>query len=153
MPIFKEWNCAKHGQFVATHPICPAMGCRSQTVTRAFLTAPGVVSSATKRFDAGLKKTAQIYKMSDLKSARPGESQSNGGEGVLWGTAAEKALGRPLHTGSPVFRQQLADGRVWEDRGGMREAAADFGIDQTTPRDTLSRSEVTAERNPAPLPP
>ena len=40
--VIKEWRCALHGPFEASHRICPAYGCLSESVEREFRTAPKI---------------------------------------------------------------------------------------------------------------
>lgn len=134
MAIIKEWFCAEHGEFEASHPICPALGCDSSDVIQEHRTPPAIMSDTTKRTDAGLRKTADSYGLSNLRSAKEGESAkpNNQADGVLWGEQAQKFLGVPLTQAHvPVtynVKNDKGEAQQWTDRGGMRTAANDIGI-------------------------
>lgn len=132
--LIKEWSCAQHGPFEGSHPICPEMGCDSSDVKREIRTAPATKSDATKRFDDGIRKTAEMYGQSDFKSARAGESSKANSQAsqVLWGDKASRFLGRPLQQAHVPQQFNIQDregnARVWTDKGGMATAADDIGI-------------------------
>ena len=100
--VIKEWLCVDHGEFEASHPICPAPGCDSSAVTREFRTAPGSISRSTRQFDAGIRKSSDMYRINNFRSAKPGEAAHGGTAardngmptGVLWGDECRKVLGR-----------------------------------------------------------
>lgn len=73
MPVTKEWECAAHGYFDATAPVCPH-GCPDKFVRRVFLTPPAIGSEGTKRSDDTLKNLAADYGMTDIKNGQNGES-------------------------------------------------------------------------------
>jgi hypothetical protein len=88
-----------------------------------FLKAPGFVSAKTKRNDKRLKQLAADYKMTDIKSTREGESQSNylaknnpvvssqseqpreprPGDSVIWGDSGGKKLSMGNILGGRAF--------------------------------------------------
>ncbi|HUP07665.1 MAG TPA: hypothetical protein VMU47_10970 [Caldimonas sp.] len=94
--ILNDYKCPKHGEFEGSHPICPAMGCDSEGVVKIFKKAPGVKSDSTKRFDEGLKKSADMYRQTDWKSAKDGESAKahNRAAELKWGGEAAELLGK-----------------------------------------------------------
>lgn len=132
MSVIKEWFCADHGDFEASHPICPAIGCSSKEVIREIRTAPKIGSASTKRTDAGLRRTAESYNI-DLRSAKEGESskvQARGSE-VIWGLDnAQARIGMPaeamLHKPRTYEVKDKETGQMqkWVDKyGGMQHAA------------------------------
>lgn len=133
--VIKEWRCKDHGDFEGSHPICPGMGCRSQSVERVFLTPPGFKSDALKRHEAGIKQLAQDYGQSDFRSARSGETSKarSVGDRLLWGDEGAKAIGMSsfgditARTSQP-FTVQRPDGRSETVPHGMQQAARDVGI-------------------------
>lgn len=88
----KEWECPNHGPFIATHPMCPAIGCEAE-IKRVFITAPAIGSSELKRFHAGLKQSVDLMGLGNLRSARAGETAYGGTSGLLWGDAVKETLG------------------------------------------------------------
>ena len=71
--VIKEWRCLAHGHFEAVEPaVCPKGGCT--TVERIFLTAPSIKNDNTKRADANLRQIALDFGLSDMRSAREGET-------------------------------------------------------------------------------
>lgn len=133
--VIKEWRCKKHGDFESSHPICPAMGCRSQEVERVFLTAPSVKSEFVTRHEQGVKKLAAAYGQTDFRTARAGESSKKHdlGQRLLWGNEVQKSLGMDMNaltarTAQP-FTVERKDGGRETVPHGMR-MAADLGIQQ-----------------------
>ena len=101
--MLNDFECKKHGIFEGSHPICPAMGCDSSAVKRVFVKAPAVKSDMTKRTDAGMRKSAEMYGQSDWKSAKEGESAkaNNRSNEVKWGAEAAAFLGGDLSAALP----------------------------------------------------
>jgi hypothetical protein len=94
--ILNDYKCPRHGQFEGSHPICPHFGCDSSDVQKIFVKAPGTKSDYTKRFDEGMKKSAEMYRQSDWKTAsREGDSSkaNNRATELLWGNDAARMLG------------------------------------------------------------
>lgn len=133
MSVIKEWFCGEHGDFEASHPICPVIGCASKEVVREFRTAPKLRSATTTRTDAGLRRTAESYNI-DLRSAKEGESSkaNTRANGLIWGLEnAGKALG--AHDPSALLHRpatyeirdkDTGEVRKWADKyGGMQHAA------------------------------
>jgi hypothetical protein len=133
--IIKEWFCGEHGAFEGSHAICPVIGCESAEVVREIRTAPGFKSDITKRTDAGLRKTAEGLGLSNLRSAKVGESAKPRAAGteLLWGDAGAKMLGKSLTEAHQpaAFDIKTPEGQQakWVDRGGMVELA-NAGITQ-----------------------
>lgn len=134
--VIKEWCCALHGEFEASHAICPADGCASTAVVREFRTAVTVGRDSTRRFDAGIRRSANMYHQSDWKSARAGEmSKVTTGGGVLWGDESRKVLGRSFGELTAIAQKPLVvpkrdgSGNLTLTRNNaMREAATEAGI-------------------------
>lgn len=133
MSVIKEWRCTKHGDFDSSHPICPALGCRSEKVERVFITPVGIKSEFLTRHERGMKNLAKAYGQSDWKTARAGETSIKHpvGQELLWGSDVKKKLGMDIGqltaaTAQP-FVVEHADGRKETVPHGMRQAA-DLGI-------------------------
>lgn len=131
--VIKEWKCAKHGVFDSSHPICPALGCRSESVERVFMTPVGIKSEFVTRHEKGIKKLAAAYGQTDFKTARAGEASIKHpvGSELLWGSDVKKKLGMDIgqltaQTAQP-FVVQHNDGTKEVVPHGMRQAA-DLGI-------------------------
>lgn len=145
MPIIHEWFCAQHGEFEGSHPICPHLGCDSAEVVKEHRTPPKLKSDTTKRTDAGLKRTAEMYGQSNFKSAREGESSkaNSRADGMLWGDQAAQFIGKPLTQAHQevayTFKDKEGKAQQWVDRGGMRTVASEVGITQRV----LPAAEVT----------
>ena len=152
MAVIKEWKCPHHGGFDSSHPICPAMGCDSADVTREFRTPPGRRSDSTARFDQGLRRTADGFNRSDLKSARAGESQAgNGASQMFWGAdGVQKGMGISM---GELVKSAAAPFTVETDQGkfvvpdGMRQAA---GMGMT--KRVLPPAEIVKPAKPDVLP-
>ena len=139
--ILKEWACLEHGPFEGSHAICPALGCDSRAVTQEFRTPVGIRSGLTSRTDAGIRKSSDMYKISNFRSARDGEASYGGdrskelGMEVLWGNDVQKKMGRSFAEMSSaaqaplVVKKRDGSGHVRLDRNNaMREAATELGI-------------------------
>jgi len=72
--IMRDYKCEEHGYFEAYAPVCPD-GCE-KGVMMVFLQAPGLVSAKTKKNDKTVRKLADDFKMTNVKSTREGESQA-----------------------------------------------------------------------------
>lgn len=134
----KEWRCVDHGDFVGTHPICPAMGCQSKRVERVFLTPPRIGNVQHKRFDAGMRNTADRMGIGNWNDARQGESSFSGrgvpGTEVLWGNDIQKVSGKSMQdlvnqAQSPLSVQR-SDGSVdtLTENNALRQVALESGI-------------------------
>lgn len=134
MAVVKEWVCPDHGPFEGTHPICPGNACLSEGVTQEFRTPPKLRSESTTRTDRGLKRSASIYALSDLRSAREGEAskpayQSESGTEMLWGGQVQEKLGASFDTLTAQAQAPLGNLR---HNSGMRDAATQAGITSVT---------------------
>lgn len=160
MSVIKEWQCKKHGNFEGSHPICPAMGCRSDKVDRVFLTPVGIKSEFLSRHEKGIKKLAASYGQSDFKSARAGETsvKSPVGQKLLWGNEVKKELGMDMNAltaqASRPFTVTKGDGSTETVPHGMRLAATELGLTQRVlpPAGelTVSRHEPKMKSNVVP---
>jgi hypothetical protein len=135
-------GCAfEHGPFEGSHGICPEFGCDSRAVTQEFRTAPGIRHSATSRTDAGIRKSVDMYKLGNVRSARDGEASYGGDKGkalgmeVLWGGDVQKKMGRSFAELTGIAQKPLVvpkrdgSGSLRLDRNNaMREAATEYGI-------------------------
>jgi len=132
--IIKEWRCADHGPFEGSHPICPAMGCSSENVSREFRTAPGFKSDMTKATDGGFDRMAQNYGMSDMSNAH-GRTVKGGNvdpTAAIWG---KEAIGSQfdsmLNQASTPTKFTAKNGKeLYADNMGMRAACKASGLDQ-----------------------
>lgn len=152
--ILHDWQCKDHGYFEGSHAICPAFGCMSEHVTKVFLKAVGTRSDMTKRTDAGLRKSAESFGLTNWRSARAGESskppmKGPNGEQVLWGNEVQKAMPGQSFAGLAQTAQQQGaqpfvtktGQRLIAPNNGMRAAATEMGI--------TSRNIPKAERTVA----
>lgn len=149
--VVKEWRCLEHGPFDASHPICPEHGCRSEAVFQEFRTPPKVGTSMVRRHNAGIKRTVDMMKLGNLRTAREGESAYGGnlGQQVLWGDQCRSVFGKGFSEMMQVANQPLVvrkrdGGELRLDRNnGMADAADATGIT----RNRLPKpQEVTRER-------
>ena len=113
MGVLKEFNCLEHGEFEGSHPICPAFGCRSRAVVQEFRTPPTIGSRMVRQFEAGMKKTSDMYHIRNFRTARAGESAHGGDAGkengmqVLWGDSCRKVLGKSFAELTGIAQQPL----------------------------------------------
>jgi hypothetical protein len=153
--ILKEWCCIEHGEFEGSHGICPASGCNSKFVKQEFRTPVGIRTDYMKRFDAGIKKSADMYKIDNFKSAKAGETSfagraPAGAPQVLWGNESQKVLGKSFaeltQVAAKPFAVKKRDGSeiVLTRNNAMREAATEANI---TSRRLPQAHEVTAARS------
>jgi len=140
--MIREFACLEHGPFEGSHAICPAYGCDSRAVSQEFRTAPKIGSALTRRTDAGLRKSAEMYGINNWKSgAREGDMSFAGhadkalGMEVLWGNEVQKKMGRSFTELSGLAQKPLVvpkrdgSGVLRLDRNNaMREAATEAGI-------------------------
>ena len=149
MPLF-DWRCPKHGTFERAHPICPGNGCDSADVVKVFLKPPGSRSDSTKRFDAGIRKSAEMMNLSNFRSAKAGESSKVPLQGaqVLWGNDVNKAMPNGMGAMTQMAAKQAntvfktTQGAVTLPNNGMRQAATETGITKRP----LPRAERTGVR-------
>jgi len=166
MSVMKEWKCALHGPFEGTHPICPTLGCMSDEVSREFRTAPAYHNGQTARTDRGLRRTADMMRIDNWRSARAGESSFAGrgvdaplGTEVLWGNEVAKhpgmgnrsfaaltaAAATPLNPAElNMPPERAATDPYITKNNGMRAAATTLGVT----RRTLPPAEVTRPLGP-----
>lgn len=155
MAVMKEWNCLFCGPFEGTHPICPGNGCNSEHVMQEFRTPVGSRSDWTKRTDAGLRKSSEMYGINNFKSAKAGDTSFSGraptgSQQVLWGDDSKKVLGKSFAELTQVaqkpFVLQKRDGSTvrLERNNAMREAATESNI---TRRRLPRAHEVSAHRS------
>lgn len=132
MAVLAEWECALHGVFECTHPCCPAFNCDSSQVKRVFVTPPHIGSQTLKRFDKGIKRSAEMYGISNFRTAREGEAAyGGGGNGVLWGDQIQKTLGVDMSALQAAAQRPFkVPGRneVLTNNNPMREVATELGI-------------------------
>jgi hypothetical protein len=139
--VLKEWSCLEHGEFESSHPICPEHGCKSKFVQRVFLTAPKIRSRMVTQFDRGIKRTADLMKLRDLKTARAGEMAHPGveapvGSKVLWGDECRQVFGRGFGELMGVAQKPLSvqtrggETLTLNRNNGMADAATDAGLTQ-----------------------
>jgi hypothetical protein len=153
----KEWVCLEHGEFEGSHAICPAEGCDSSCVNREIRTPITIGSRMVRQFDAGIRKSADDYKIRNFRTARAGEAAYGGdaarelGTEVLWGSDIQKKL--PGNLGMPQLLAQAHKPLVVPKRDGsgvlrldknnaMREAATEARITQRR----LAQAEVTVPK-------
>ena len=74
MAVIHDYKCPEHGYFEAREAVCPE-GC-TDGVMLVFLQAPAMISGTTKHNDSTLKKLANDFGMTNIKSAKEGENQT-----------------------------------------------------------------------------
>lgn len=72
MAVRREFFCPGHGSFESDQPRCPR-GC-SVSAEREFLTAPAVHGRTTALTDKLVRSQVEAFGLSDLRSAREGET-------------------------------------------------------------------------------
>ena len=152
MAVMREWACLEHGPFERTHPICPAYGCDSRAITQEFRTPVTIGSQFRKRHEAGMRKSADMYQVSDWKSSKAGDVSFAGrsdpslGSKVLWGDESKRVLGHSFSELTQIAAKPLVgrEGQVIMSRNnGMAEAATAAGI---TSRRLPRADEVSVSR-------
>ena len=140
MAVLKEWRCADHGEFDSTHPICPYSGCDSSFVLRELRTAPTIGSRMVKQHHEGLKRSSDMMKINNFRTAREGEAAFGGeaakkaGMQVLWGDESRKVLGHGFAELTQIAQKPLTvhkrDGSAvtLTRNNGMADAATEAGI-------------------------
>lgn len=158
MGAIKEYRCETHGPFEGTHAICPEYGCDSAHVEREFRTPPAIRSATTGRTDAGLRQTADSYRI-DLKSAREGESSKVQKSGLIWGLdnagaalgvkGVEGMLHKPM---SYERKDESGNVQKFVDKyGGMQHAASLVGnmsLFESKVSKTIAKADL--KRKPTP---
>ena len=76
MAVVNDYKCPKHGYFEARKPQCPMKDCHEEVMV-VFLQAPAMLSAKTKFTDKSTKQLAIEFDMSDIKTTREGEHQTN----------------------------------------------------------------------------
>ena len=74
MAVLHDYKCPDHGFFEAMKPVCP-QGCK-KGVKMVFLKAPSIRSPRTTKADKTLKQLADDFEMTNMRSAKEGESQA-----------------------------------------------------------------------------
>ena len=73
MSVMHDYKCDLHGFFEAWEPVCPD-GC-TENVQMVFLQPVGTKSDTTKHNDKTLDQLALDFNMTNIKSAKEGDSQ------------------------------------------------------------------------------
>lgn len=153
MAVIKEFRCFDHGEFEASHPICPAHGCDSKAVVREFRTPITIGSRMVKQHHAGLKRTAELMRLNNFRTAREGEAAYGGeaakaaGTQVLWGDQSRRALGKSFSELMGAAAQPLTvRGHTLTRNNGMADAAESAGL---TRRSVVPAAEVAVPRGEA----
>jgi hypothetical protein len=73
MATLREFKCQAHGEFSNRTGRCPH-GCSKRFVRQEFRTAPAVHGGTAKFIDGHLNDLSRTYGMTDIASARTGES-------------------------------------------------------------------------------
>ena len=111
MAVMSDYKCDLHGFFESTEAVCPE-GC-TENIMKVFLQPFNLKSDKTKSNDKTLDNLAQDFKMTDIKSTREGDTQSNyltrnnappqpearPGDAVMWGNAGQYNLDSLLKGG------------------------------------------------------
>ena len=94
MPVLNDYKCAKHGYFEATEAACPMKNCEAE-VMLVFLQAPAIGSTRTRNIDKTADQLAMDFNMTNIRSAKTGESQAGMFDNVAAAKAQEKREPRP----------------------------------------------------------
>ena len=132
MPVVKSYKCEAHGYFDGWDDdnACPTCGEASRQV---FIKPFSIRSARTKKADQTLKGLAADYKMTNIKSAREGESQAGTfrhggssappqprpGDAVMWGNAGNYSMQSLLSGGGPRSVKGEATGFNPKDMGNL----------------------------------
>jgi hypothetical protein len=138
MAVIKEFRCFDHGEFEASHAICPHPGCDSKAVFREFRTAPTIGSRMVRQHHEGLKRSSDMYKIANFRSARAGEA-AHGGQTdtqgrVLWGDESRKVLGKSFAELTQIaqrpfsMRSRAGNELTLTRNNGMADVATEAGI-------------------------
>jgi hypothetical protein len=114
------------------------MGCQSLKVDRVFLTPPKIGNVQHKRFDAGMRNSADRMGIGNFADARPGETSFTGrgelGTELLWGNDVQKNMGMSFdqlstQAAAPLTVQRR-DGstETLTDNNALRQVALESGI-------------------------
>lgn len=112
--IIKEWKCPLHGSFDGSHAICPAYGCDSDGVEREYRTAPGIKSDSTKLTDAGFRRTADVYGLSDMNNKDGQAVAGHEGSQAIWGADKLPSYGNMLEQAKAPL---TVNGKTDKNRG------------------------------------
>lgn len=113
--VIREYRCEEHGAFECSDPICPAQGCRSQSVSREFRTAPAVRSRMVSQHDAGIRSLSERMGGENFRSAQQEGDTSYGGHlagGMKWGREAEQFLGHGITEKTVASEAMKSDAAV-----------------------------------------
>jgi hypothetical protein len=148
MAVLKEWCCLEHGEFEGSHPICPFQPCSSEAVVQEFRTPPKIGTGMVRRHEKGLRRTADIYALSDLRTAREGEISkpaytSEFGTELAWGHKVQEKMGASFSMLAEQANRPLGDQRL---NNGMAAAATEAGITSVTPSARPPSFETTYEK-------
>ena len=103
--IMRDYKCEEHGYFEAYAPVCPD-GCE-KGVMMVFLQAPGLVSAKTKKNDKTVRKLADDFKMTNVKSTREGESQAG------YYTRQNSEVPKEVAEAQQVREPRAGDAAIW----------------------------------------
>jgi hypothetical protein len=75
MGVVHDYKCSVHGYFENNEAKCHVPMCEGE-VMLVFLQAPGMIGDKTKSADRSLNQLAMDFNMTNIKSAKSGESQA-----------------------------------------------------------------------------
>lgn len=134
MPVLKSYQCTDHGYFDSwEEPACPVCHVECKQV---FIKPFSIKSGRTKNTDKTLRQLASDYNMTDIKSAREGESQAGtfrhgntpkveeprqprAGDAVMWGNAGNYNMNSLLAGMGPKSVKGEATGFNPKDMGNV----------------------------------
>ena len=161
MAIELEWNCAAHGEFTrpagrgGKTPKCPK-GCSPSFVVQEIRTAPALRSGSTGRVDAHARALAGDFGLSDIPSAREGESVM----GLLRAKPTHQPTWGEVQHAEPGFSHDPKAARPTFSTGyqGFQSPATGEKYSPGVPVDAMKPAFVPLEsqtkiiRDPRPLP-
>lgn len=111
MGVLHDYKCSVHGYFENTEASCVEVGCDGE-VMLVFLQAPAMLGEKTKSADKTINQLAMDFGMTNMRSARAGESQQG------YYTRKNTQPTAEVQTQNIPREPQPRDAAVWG--GGMR---------------------------------
>lgn len=106
MGVLHDYHCSSHGYFENTEPECLEPSCDGE-VMKVFLQAPGVIGDATKHNDRTINQLAMDFQMTNVKSAKSGESQAG------YYTRKNKTPQTEVHSENVPREPRPGDAAIW----------------------------------------
>ena len=142
MAVLHDWKCPTHGYFESTEAKCYRKRCK-QEVMKVFLQAPGIIGDRTKGIDKTAKQLAIDYNMTNIKSAKEGESQQG------YYTRNNQTPTAPVESAAVRPEPRPGDSAIWGGQGqGMSMKSILSGKYSKPVGPTLGKEAESAGINP-----